>query len=913
MASVFFGENGRSFSSAASVWEGAEMSKDAHLKVHRGCRHRRQAIVAGLLLVGLLSACTTEPNEDRLIDPHRAGEVGAADAALGDLRVSDVSLAVCRPETERCDRRDNDCNGAVDDGFDLQRDPKHCGECNHVCGGEHATSSCQAGRCVIHCDPGFADCDGDANNGCEADLSDPGSCGECGKSCRAEEPLCLAADEGASCVSDCPAERPTLCGGGCVDTASSLAHCGRCGQRCDPEGATGQCQSGACVVSSCDVGRGDCNQDPGDGCEASLALPRHCGSCQTECGERTPYCLSTATGEFVCGDGCQNGTLSGEETDVDCGGPLCGPCDHGRTCKQDSDCRGAARCLSGVCAACGECEPGIEETESCGGCGAGSRKRRCSAACEWGDWGECDATQPSCRPGDEQDTTCGRCGQMTRTCDENCAWGAFGDCQNEGECDPRDEQRRGCGRCGEQSRVCSSDCGWGSWSACYGEGSCSPGQRETIKCGLGGEQSRTCGADCRWGGWGFCTGEGSCTPGQNETEACGRCGQRSRRCGSNYRWGGWSSCSGQGACEAGDRDEQACGLGGTQSRNCLATCAWGSWSACQGEGECRPGQSETEGCERCGTQQRRCGSNYLWGAWGSCSGKKSCEAGHVESRSCGLGGSEQRRCGDDCRWGSWGPCTGEGVCEPGARETRACPRCGTETRSCGSDYQWNDWGGCRDQGVCEVGDVERGSCHRCQQAFRERSCTSSCRWGTWSSCDMSQVECTSSSQKTTQGCPPLMHRSCSYSQCTFDEDCRCAESAYSADPGQCARNYYVKQRRYSAAGQPISDSCQPVCNVSSFLHCVTPNVGAYGSGLECPGRDYGSGYYVAARRYHGSICGSSSATTKPLNAVSCKQVPTSKNTRFTVCGTNCPAGARKLSGGCTLSVCGGECSRCEVQ
>jgi hypothetical protein len=35
---------------------------------------------------------------------------------------------------------------------------------------------------------------------------------------------------------------------------------------------------------------------------------------------------------------CIDGILDGSETDVDCGGPTCLPCDDGKKCTQDSDC-----------------------------------------------------------------------------------------------------------------------------------------------------------------------------------------------------------------------------------------------------------------------------------------------------------------------------------------------------------------------------------------------------------------------------------------------------------------------------------------------------------------------------------------------------------------------------------------------
>ena len=48
-------------------------------------------------------------------------------------------------------------------------------------------------------------------------------------------------------------------------------------------------------------------------------------------------------------DPCKNSIRDNEETDIDCGGPSCGPCLVGSTCTLDSDCL-LASCLGGTCA-----------------------------------------------------------------------------------------------------------------------------------------------------------------------------------------------------------------------------------------------------------------------------------------------------------------------------------------------------------------------------------------------------------------------------------------------------------------------------------------------------------------------------------------------------------------------------------
>ena len=84
-----------------------------------------------------------------------------------------------------CDGLDNDCDGMVDEGFDLQSDSNNCGACGNQCNLDNATSYCDSGICVIdQCAPGFADCDGNPENGCEVDLSsDSNHCGGCNQAC----------------------------------------------------------------------------------------------------------------------------------------------------------------------------------------------------------------------------------------------------------------------------------------------------------------------------------------------------------------------------------------------------------------------------------------------------------------------------------------------------------------------------------------------------------------------------------------------------------------------------------------------------------------------------------------------------------------------------------------------------------
>jgi hypothetical protein len=148
------------------------------------------------------------------------------------------------------------------------------------------------------------------------------------------------------------------------------------GQQCANDG---DCESGRCgdgkvceaaPQPSCeDTGQPTCNncvQDAelaetdidcgGDACPP-CAIDQHCmtdadcesGACGgaglCEAAPTDPPCDTPDPENPTCND-C---TVNGPETDVDCGGDSCLPCSAGQGCLSDADCDSALHCLAGAC------------------------------------------------------------------------------------------------------------------------------------------------------------------------------------------------------------------------------------------------------------------------------------------------------------------------------------------------------------------------------------------------------------------------------------------------------------------------------------------------------------------------------------------------------------------------------------
>jgi len=192
---------------------------------------------------------------------------------------------------ERCDTVDNDCDGRVDEDFDLRSDLNHCGRCETACSAPNAALACVAGACVTGaCRDGFYDLDGRAANGCEyacpAALAGPVPPGT-PEACNGRDDNCDGRTDEA------------------FDLATDVNNCGACGAVCRRAFAETACVAGACVVTACTPGRLDVDLNPVNGCEAlcpaGQARPEACNGADDDCDGRSDEDFDLTSDPTRCG------------------------------------------------------------------------------------------------------------------------------------------------------------------------------------------------------------------------------------------------------------------------------------------------------------------------------------------------------------------------------------------------------------------------------------------------------------------------------------------------------------------------------------------------------------------------------------------------------------------------------------
>jgi hypothetical protein len=242
--------------------------------------------------------CNKDPETDgcEVNLKSASGNCGACGTACQAPHGSNACIAgACTPS---CGAAFGDCDGDPKTGCEavLASDASNCGSCGTVCQPTNGSNVCLAGACSPTCSQAyFQSCDGNKNNGCEADTrSSKANCGGCGKACLDNQTAsnnCTA----SSCVPVCLPNHASCDGNpnnGCeTPTAADPANCGGCGVTCKTQNASATtCVNGACSPT-CNSGFAACT--PSAGC-TSIDSVAHCGNCATACSGGTPFCLARA-------------------------------------------------------------------------------------------------------------------------------------------------------------------------------------------------------------------------------------------------------------------------------------------------------------------------------------------------------------------------------------------------------------------------------------------------------------------------------------------------------------------------------------------------------------------------------------------------------------------------------------------
>ncbi|MEI9942442.1 MAG: MXAN_6577-like cysteine-rich protein [Pseudomonadota bacterium] len=343
----------------------------------------------GLMVLGMLawfsaSGCGRARDDAQGGAGSEPTDAGAPNVAGGGASAgSDVMGEAGEPGMPRC----NGGRLACDDScIDPQFDPRHCGDCDTVCG---VGELCSAGRCDVVCLGGSTRC-GDR---CVDVDHDPANCGGCAVACSNDE-VCSNGVCGVQCFGG-----TTRCEDECVNLQFDAAHCGSCSKSC----TNGRvCSNGSCTADCADgklACNGTCINPTLDvlncgGCGMACAAGELCsgGQCGNTCSNAIlcdNACVDLLTDSANCG-GCNRACLSGQTcvngscglhcellSQTQCGGACkdlytdaknCGGCnavcDTGKVCKS-----AACVCSGGMTACLGVCTDTTTSAANCGACG----------------------------------------------------------------------------------------------------------------------------------------------------------------------------------------------------------------------------------------------------------------------------------------------------------------------------------------------------------------------------------------------------------------------------------------------------------------------------------------------------------------------------------------------------------------
>ncbi len=309
----------------------------------------------------------------------------------------------CGEATVICADPRGECDGVVAPPSaqcetDLRNNAAHCGRCGNACSTVNATPACVDRACVLTCNAGYGNCDSIVANGCETNTNTSASnCGACGRACSLPHTTAYACAMGACAPVTCEAgfgNCDGIASNGCeTDTRSTPTACGGCGTACSVPNGAAACASSLCAVSRCNTGFANCDSNAANGCETNTTTDvRNCGACGTACAfpYATPTCAAGRCAPGACYSGfsnCDGNPTNGCEASVANDPRDCGAC--GTICSFSN---GAPACAAGRCVLAGcvggfsncdgnptnGCEINIlNDPRNCGGCGHNCVILRC--------------------------------------------------------------------------------------------------------------------------------------------------------------------------------------------------------------------------------------------------------------------------------------------------------------------------------------------------------------------------------------------------------------------------------------------------------------------------------------------------------------------------------------------------------
>jgi hypothetical protein len=723
----------------------------------------------------------------------------------------------CRPT---CAEGFDDCDGDPENGCetDLTSSLDDCGACGAGCSPANATGACVEGVCEAACAAGFANCNGDIDDGCEADLASPDTCGSCDHACSANGGTAVCNDDG-TCGITCN-EGSADCINGVLDgcetnTNLSVLHCGMCGHACPSAVGVPACNDGVCGVSTCTDPNRECDGNDATVCETNVTNDSaHCGGCGTTCfyPNGTGICVNRGCVLDECNDGFADCNAAlGCETRL---GTLdnCRSC--GETCRND---HGTTSCESNGCVpACqvgfgdcdgnrnNGCETELNSLTNCGACGRSCTTPRGRPSCATGTcevtscdagWNDCDDTASNgCERPLNTLTDCGGCGVACNLqhASESCATGActlvacdsgWSDCTATAGCETELGTTSNCLACGDActnahgATACNAttgcqptcDAGWKSCDGNRGNG-CERNIRTLTDCG-------DCDVDCD-----LSNATESCTTGTCALVACtgafGNCDMNAGT-GCETPLGTLTNCMSCGNACSNPHGTSSCSPTG----GCQYTCSTG-WDSCDA--------NAANGCETSIFSLADCGACDV--ACDVPNSNETCGSGTCTGTTCASGFAECVAGAPACETplGTTANCRSCNEACTNAHGTTSCSLTTGCAPTC--DAGWKSCDGIADNG-CERDIRTLTSCGDCDVPCSFPNAAASCGTGTCAmgTCTAGFADCGSGA-----GCETQLGTATNCAGC-----------------GNACTNAHGSN---ACAGTPGSFDCSPTCD-AGFKNC----------------------------------------------------------------------------------------------